>query len=480
VQAIPRGLLFALGLRLAAMAAVFYGGFRAVSDDDFARVVLAQAFARQPAWDATGSSWLPFPFWVTGGWMRLVGSDLGGARALAAGLGLASVPGVFFAARWYGYGPRAASVSAALAAILPHAVWLGLATVPEGFTAVLCLLALASTYRQDLASRLAGLVCITAAAASRYEAWPVAAVVVALNAWDAKRLRRPAFWGVAALATGAPLLWMAHGAERHGSALFFVTRVANYRHALGETPTHWWDILRNYPVNLLTAEPELGALALLVAGCVFLGVGDTAVTAREHTPPERADWRRLAFGAAALLVFLVVGDLRDGAPTHHATRPLLLIWLVLCVAVGEPLCALWKTQRRVAVGVALLALFIGVGYRALAGRPPNFAQREAEVQVGRQLQARIGAERVLIDTGDYGYLAVAAGLDRPGQFAALNPKDPRQVAGGWDSPAQLRALLRETQCQWLVTRASREALLRPFGQPLERLEGLVWLRVPTP
>src|SRR5262245_35515505 len=55
-----------VGVKAAVGALVLAGGFRAVSDDDFSRVVLAQQWALKPHLDPTGSSWLPFPFWIYG------------------------------------------------------------------------------------------------------------------------------------------------------------------------------------------------------------------------------------------------------------------------------------------------------------------------------------------------------------------------------------------------------------------------------
>ncbi len=39
-------------------------GFEQVSDDDYARTVIAQLFAHSPRWDPSGTSWLPLPFWI--------------------------------------------------------------------------------------------------------------------------------------------------------------------------------------------------------------------------------------------------------------------------------------------------------------------------------------------------------------------------------------------------------------------------------
>jgi hypothetical protein len=41
-------------------------GFSHVSDDDYARTVIAEQFAHAPRLDPSGTSWLPLPFWVAG------------------------------------------------------------------------------------------------------------------------------------------------------------------------------------------------------------------------------------------------------------------------------------------------------------------------------------------------------------------------------------------------------------------------------
>jgi len=66
-----------------------------VSDDDYARVVHTQDWALDPRFDATGTSWLPFPFWVSGGLMRIMGPSLDVARGVAFLWGLASGAVIF-------------------------------------------------------------------------------------------------------------------------------------------------------------------------------------------------------------------------------------------------------------------------------------------------------------------------------------------------------------------------------------------------
>ncbi len=55
-------LLFAA--RGLACVAAWRAGFRALSDDDYARISIAQHFTREPSFDPSGTSWLPAPFWA--------------------------------------------------------------------------------------------------------------------------------------------------------------------------------------------------------------------------------------------------------------------------------------------------------------------------------------------------------------------------------------------------------------------------------
>src|ERR1700679_1535319 len=70
-------------LKLAVSFWVLRAGFSHVSDDDYARVTIAQAFAHAPTLDPSGTSWLPFPFWLNGTVMAVLGRSLGVARGVA-------------------------------------------------------------------------------------------------------------------------------------------------------------------------------------------------------------------------------------------------------------------------------------------------------------------------------------------------------------------------------------------------------------
>src|SRR5690349_3293583 len=88
--------------KLAVSAAILSLGFTAVSDDDYARLVIAQRFAEAPSLDPSGTSWLPLPFWVYGFAFRLFGTEPSVARGVALLLGALSVVGVWWAARLLG------------------------------------------------------------------------------------------------------------------------------------------------------------------------------------------------------------------------------------------------------------------------------------------------------------------------------------------------------------------------------------------
>jgi hypothetical protein len=179
------GYLVSLGLaRLAVSWVAWETGFRALSDDDYARVTIAQRFAEHPKLDPSGTSWLPFPSWVMGAVMKLLDPSLDVVRAMSSALAIGATWLLFAAGRVWGFTERQAFAAALVATVLPVVTVLGSATVPELPTAALSAFALvAVTAPSDRARRsiwspplLAG-VAMVAATLSRYEAWPVAIVV---------------------------------------------------------------------------------------------------------------------------------------------------------------------------------------------------------------------------------------------------------------------------------------------------------------
>jgi hypothetical protein len=406
--------LFAL--KIAAGAWVLGRGFSHVSDDDYSRVVIAEHFAHTPSFDPSGTSWLPFPFWANGTAMLLFGRSLAVAGAVAWIFGLASVAVSYFAMRGLGASRGAAWLAVALAMTTPWNAWLGVATVPEAFTAAL-IAAGAMTIAVPRA-RVFGAVALLVASLSRYEAWPVCAVFAAaclaslLRAPRGERTREGLALSIALL---GPCLWMAWNAHAHGSALHFLARVARFRRSLGvEIPLS--DRLSTYPRALVTGAPEIALIGL--AGWV----GGSEVLAR---------WRAPLAAMAALLLFLIYGDLHDGAPTHHPERALLACWWVLAgFGVDGARAFLFRHVRgrpkREAWAVAFgVAFAIGLAARTLerAGESPGRSLEESrDIQIERGLALRaIDAAHVTVVPCAYEHFALVAAFGAPERVTTEEP-----------------------------------------------------------
>jgi len=424
---------------------VWLRGPAAISDDDYARVVIAQAWAQHPRVDPTGTSWLPFPFYVTGAAMFVLGTSLDVAREVQVLLALVSSLVIYLGARRLGHERWLAAVSAGLAAALPNLARVAPATVPEYPTAaclafgLLCLVG--KKDREERVWSLLGGGAIYLACASRYEAWPIAGVyagVMACRAWKATDSRNRPWLGAAAIvAVAFPCLWLLHGTFVQGDAFFFVTRVTRYKAALGAPAPDLSAAWLGYPLALV--RQELGATFLL-GGAVFLATRSDAGRAA-----LRALWP-LLLAAVVLLLVLVSGDLRGGAPTHHPERALLSLWL-LVPAVSLHLLGsqISSTPRGLAVSLVLGAALVTALFRV----PPGaFADRREEERLGRILAKTQG--QVVLLTPDYGHFAVQAASGRPDRFLLLDrhdPRDPRPAA----SPGELvRAALSTTKAPWAV------------------------------
>jgi hypothetical protein len=426
--------LDALGVgaaKLAVSAAVLALGFRAVSDDDYARLVIAQRFAESPSLDPSGTSWLPLPFWLYGTAFRLFGNELTIARGVALLLGALSVVGVWWAARQLGAGRAGAIVSGLLAAAFPWSAWLGAAPLPEAPTAGLLVVALATLPVESRRVRTVGAAAVAAACLCRYEAWPVALAVAGFALRDARRTRSRQLLAVAALALSPMALWLAHGAVRHGDVIFFVRRVAAYRQALGESEPVVW---RSFTpiLSLFRGAPE-------VVVPLVLGLARTGIP---------ASFKRPFAGAAALVVFLMIGESGGGGPTHHAERALLPVWFLAAAMLGE-VAERWSRARTHLFGLVLAGALI-----LLALRGPylsDFADRRDALAIGQRAR-ELGAPALLVDTPDYAHLAVTAAYGRPSRSRPFDERDPRRPRSpdAFASPAALAERVGAAPSTWLV------------------------------
>jgi hypothetical protein len=387
-------------------------GFDHVSDDDFSRVTIAQAFAHAPRLDPSGTSWLPFPFWTLGSALAIFGRSLATARA--ASIALASVAAAlpYVALRAAGVTRGRALFAAAFALGTPWCVWLGAATVPESCTATLAAAGAIGLAASDRPRPALFACAIAAAALSRYEPWPVAAVLAIVLAArglraDDPRARRAVF--VAALVCAAgPLAWMAWNAHAHDGPLHFFRRVSNYKRAIGEGSTDAADALLLYPRLFFATRPEV-AIPFAFALVPALRDGEL-----------RRRWGAPLLCVAAQLAFLAYGNARDGAPAHHAERALLGAWVIAALFVGD-------------AGLVLL--------------------RELVVQ-GRGLAARAGAACV----GVAWVISTARGYEPPGSGPSDDRRDP--VARGLELRAAGAKGLVVTPCAF-----EHFALIAAYGAP---------------
>ena len=418
-------------------------GFDHVSDDDFARVTIAQSFAHAPKLDPSGTSWLPFPFWALGAVMLAAGRSLAVARTASIAFASAAAVLPYVALRMTGASRRAALLALAFATLSPWSLWLGAATVPESFTAsftAAAAIALGSTRgpRLPLAARVGFALALVAACLSRYEPWPVAAVLaVVLAVRGLRGLRDPpdtrgALEGqatggrhdllLAAIAAAGPLLWMAWNAHAHGDALHFFQRVARFKRALGEPSVGTLDALLLYPRLFVTRRPDL-VLALALA---FTG-GHVFVRSRDEV---RRAWLVPLACAAAEVVFLACGNARDGAPAHHAERALLGVVFVTAMFAADVL-VLAAPAALARARVPALALIGGlaaawlangaVGLRDVPGSGPA-EDRSAQISTGSALRAE-EVPHVEVTPCAYEHFALVAAFAAPEKVAILPRSD---------------------------------------------------------
>jgi hypothetical protein len=409
-------------------------GFVAVSDDDFARVVLAQGWAAHPALDPTGTSWLPVPFWIYGLIFRVLGPSLAVARGAA--IGLAGVSGALLVCggRRAGLSPRAAALGALAPLLVPLVPLLGAAPVPELPTAALVAFALLAAEEAPVSA--AGALLL--ATLSRYEPWPFAALISLVCGLRAARRRSGRLALAAVLAAAGPALWCLWNLHAHGDALSFAHRVAAYRAGLGEraagATVYLVSFLREAPAPLIgLALPALGR----PAGTLRLALG----------------------GALVQLSALSLAGLAGGAPTHHPERALVPSWLALSVAAAGQISAFSRPRLRAALAIGWLSLALIAGVARLEPTWSGLgADRSPEIALGESMRARLPeGEMALFVADSYGFLAIEAALAQPGSLVSLVPRavDPRSslLTDPLASPAALAdELSRHPTVRWLLLR----------------------------
>lgn len=402
-------------------------GAIAISDDDYARVVIAQKWALHPTWDPSGTSWLPFPFWWLGGGLSLTDNSLEAAR-LFSYLGSAlSVIVLYSAARHLGFSRGRAALFSWSFPLLPGVSPLVTATVPEFPTACLSLFAVSTLAQRRMLVRYQGALALLLACASRYEAWALVPVFAGLHLLRGSEVssRMSSVWlrvVPGALVFLFPLAWVLHGKVHYNDATFFLTRVAAYKAALGSDLRSDWEILAHYPRSFLQHQPEL---VLLTLPCLWGRLKTQKAT----------KWLPFLLGNLSLFAFLIVGDLRGGAPTHHPERTLLFAFascLLLVLSSDPP-----RGWLRLLVPLAFLG---GIVLRWLSPTA-SYASRSDEETMGRLLRGLGTDPSAILATTDYGYFAIQAAAG-PGSWEVLDHHDPRQKDASSPLPIPPRVLER--------------------------------------
>jgi len=390
------------------MALAARAGFSHVSDDDYARTVIAQQFAHAPRVDPSGTSWLPLPFWLSGASMMVLGRSLAAARACAWAFDALGSLAPFFALRHLQITTKWAAIAAFISAAAPWSVWLASATVPDGWAAALTAAALLLTASQAPRGLVAAASIALAGSLCRYEVWPACAfvsIVALARAWSS-RTDRAVLVASALIAAIGPASWMLWNAHAHGDPMHFFARVSAFRQASGDAPRTVLARVAQYPAALVTAFPEaaLGAAFCLVS----------------------SDRKRFALplaGALAIVCFLVWGDLKDGAPTHHPERALGAVAIVATCAGVVVASRAGGALNWLVTGPAVAAL---VALAVLRFRDPPGAgaaeDRAPQIALGLSLRS---AGSLTVTPCNYEHFALIAALSAPERVSIAPPSRPR-------------------------------------------------------
>jgi hypothetical protein len=403
----------------AGCALVLALGFDHVSDDDYARVTIAQSFAHAPRLDPSGTSWLPFPFWTLGIVMAIFGRSLAVARATAIVLASAAAAVPYVAARMTGATRNRALAGVAFALASPWSLWLGAATVPESVTASLtagAVIALGASTEAGAGvssrARAAFAVGLFCACLSRYEVWPVAAVLATVLAVRATRGSHTPTLLLALLVALGPLVWIAWNMHAHDDPLHFFQRVSRFKRAIGEGSHDTASALLSVPRLLVTMRPDVvvAAASALATTRAFASVHDEL----------RRRWVVPLGCVAAQIAFLAFGNARDGAPAHHAERALLGAVFVLAWFAGDLVVMAWplarQRRRGLALGAGLVVLVAWIATGAVTFRdvPGSGAadDRSAQLAAGKKLRDD-AAEHVELTPCAFEHFALIAAFTAP-------------------------------------------------------------------
>jgi len=128
------------------------------------------------------------------------------------------------------------------------------------------------------------------------------------------------------------------------------------------------------------------------------------------------------------MAFLVVGALRDGAPTHHAARALCITYPLLVSAAISSVRAFaeQRASARTASLLATLATAILIVLSWFAAEPPGRSaaeDRTREIETGLELRAR-GAKHITVTPCAYEQFALIAAYGAPENVTVMPTQKP--------------------------------------------------------
>jgi hypothetical protein len=414
------GAFIVVAVKAVLAASVLLHGFSHVSDDDFSRVVIAEGFAHAPKLDPSGTSWLPFPFWVNGAAMMLLGRSLPAAWRIATELGVVAPLFVYAALRVRNVQHACLLALAAFAA--PWLAWLSVATVPEAFTAGLASAGVIALYDARSLDRrdVAFAACLLCACLSRYEAWPMAAAACVAVVNRARRFGGARLGVIGAIAIAVlvlgPLGWMAWNAHAHGDALHFLARVSRFRQNAGQAEGSAFDKSLFVLASVREAPEIMFALVPALAG---LAIDRTM----------RARWSGPLSACLATFAFLTIGAMRDGAPTHHPARALTIVFPVVFAAGLDSVRALyerfvraWPQGWRGALAMIAVLGVVALPAWNLDERPGDGPSENRDHQVARGLELRdYRVPHARVTPCAYEHFALIAAYGAPENVTIVEP-----------------------------------------------------------
>ena len=196
--------------------------------------------------------------------------------------------------------------------------------------------------------------------------------------------------------------------------------MSTFRRAIGAAQAPWLDKLLGYPRALLLETPE----AAVLGAC-----GGWALLRDDEL---RNRWRWAAASALAILMFLVAGDLGDGAPTHHPARALGPVWWIFAAMGVDTLrvatCGSGRTVRagRAAAVAVATAWLVSLPSRWAAA--PGLSEperRDAQIARGLELRA-LGAPAAEITPCQFEHFALIAAWGEP-ERARVHPRTQQPV-----------------------------------------------------